>query len=64
VLVLFQYSNSNIRIRCRLIHRLFNKDFDQLIRWIRDILFVFNLEVSKIRIYVGVDGDICVDSEF
>ncbi len=51
----------NIRIRCRLIRWLFNKDFDQQIQWIRDILFVFNLQESKIKIYVGVDVDICVN---
>jgi hypothetical protein len=54
----------NIRIQCRLIiypltfH--LNKDFDQQIQWIRDIPFVFNLWESKIKIYAGVDGDICV----
>ena len=34
------------RIRCRLTHWLFNKDYDQqiqMIQWLRDILFVFNL---------------------
>jgi hypothetical protein len=43
--------------------RLFNKDFDQQIQWIRDILFIFNVQESNIRIYIGVDGDICVNLE-
>ncbi len=42
----------------------FKKDFDQKIQWIRDIFWVFNLWESKIKIYVGVDGDICVNLEF
>ncbi len=53
-----------IVIRCGLIHWLFNKDFDQQIQWIREILFVFNLEESKNKVYAWVDGDICVDLEF
>ncbi len=43
---------------------LFNKDFDQRIQWIRDMHSVFNLKESKIKIYVGVDGDIRVNLEF
>jgi hypothetical protein len=63
-----QYSSCNcafkIRTWCRLIHWLFNKDFDQQIQWIRDIHCVFTLLESKIKIYVGVNGDICVNLEF
>jgi hypothetical protein len=49
------------RIRYRLIYWLFKQDFDQKIPWIRNILFVFNFEESKIKIYVGVAGVICVN---
>jgi hypothetical protein len=42
----------------------FSKDFDQQIHWIRDIPFVFYSSESKIKTYVGVDGDICVNLEF
>ena len=33
----------NIRFRCRSIHWLFNKDFDQQIQWIGGILILFNV---------------------
>ncbi len=39
----------NMQIRCRLIHRLFNKDFGQQIQWIRDILFVFIFKNPRSR---------------
>ncbi len=52
-----------IRIWCRLILWLFSKNFDQQIQWIRDILFVFDFQESRIKIYVGVNGDICVSLE-
>ncbi len=32
----------------------FQQGFDQQIQWIRDIYFVFNLQESNIKIYVGV----------
>ncbi len=54
----------NIRIRCRMIHWLVIKDFNQQMQWIRDILLVFDLYESKIKIYDGVDGVICVKLEF
>ncbi len=47
-----------------LIHRLFIKEFDQQTPKMKDIRCVFNLQESKIMIYVGVDGDICVNLEF
>ncbi len=52
----------NIRIRCRLIDWLLNKDFDLLvwIQWIGDILSVVNFWESEIKIFVGVDDDVIV----
>ncbi len=49
---------------CRLIHSIsltFNKEFDQQIVYLRATLVLLNLSESKIKIYVGVDGDICVN---
>ena len=66
-LMCFQYS------KCRLVHWLFNKDFDQQIQWIKDIDFVFDWSLMRIQFIIqdqdlcwrlGVDGDICVNLEF
>jgi hypothetical protein len=41
----------------------FQRGFWSAIRWIIDILFVFNSK-NRDQIYVGVDNNVCVNFEF